>query len=152
MATTAAMKPSNLSSSLRFVSSCVRSSRRNLTTVHRPITQTPRCAAIRPPLPRAQLLQAFRRSYADAVSPITKRRGRGFFRWTWRLTYLSVLGGVGYLTYTIYLLRSPNEQFNPDPSKKTLVILGTLQIPSNYSVDGSCPNWHQAPAGAPCLS
>lgn len=120
------MKPSVWSSPLRCVCKGFRSNQRSLTTAHRPIDQTPRCAAIRPSLPRAQLQQTFRRSYADAVSPTTKRRGRGFFRWTWRLTYLSALAGVGYLTYTIYLLRSPNEQFNPDPSKKTLVILGRL--------------------------
>ncbi|MCJ1478850.1 NADH:ubiquinone oxidoreductase [Lambiella insularis] len=74
---------------------------------------------------RTILQQSFRRSYADTVSPVTKRRGRGFFRWTWRLTYLSTIGGIGYLGYTIYLLRTPQEQFDPDPSKKTLVILGT---------------------------
>ncbi|MCJ1338875.1 NADH:ubiquinone oxidoreductase [Bachmanniomyces sp. S44760] len=65
---------------------------------------------------------AFRRSYAEQIS---KRRGRGFFRWTWRLTYLSALGGIGWLSYTIYSLRTPQEQAEPDPSKKTLVILGT---------------------------
>ncbi len=126
MATRATMKPAIWSSPLRCVCKGFRSSQRSLTTAHRPIDPTPRYAAIRPALPRAQLQKIFRRSYADGISPSTKRRGRGFFRWTWRLTYLSALGGVGYLTYTIYLLRSPNEQFNPDPSKKTLVILGTL--------------------------
>lgn len=30
------------------------------------------------------------------------------------------------MSYVIYMLRTPDEQFNPDPSKKTLVILGTL--------------------------
>lgn len=131
MVTRAIMKPSAWSRSLRSVSKGGRSNQRSLTTARGPITQTPRCATIRPSIPRAQLQQTFRRSYADAVSPTIKRRGRGFFRWTWRLTYLSLLGGVGYLTYTIYLLRSPNEQFNPDPSKKTLVILGLLLCQSN---------------------
>ena len=69
--------------------------------------------------------QTFKRSYADSISPVTKRRGRGFFRWTWRLTYVSAIGGIGYLGYNIYSLRTPQEQFDPDPSKKTLVILGT---------------------------
>lgn len=81
-------------------------------------------APIRPNLPKALLSQPFRRAYADGFSAPAKRRGRGFFRWTWRLTYLSAIGGVGYLGYVIYLLRNPNEQYNPDPSKKTLVILG----------------------------
>lgn len=40
--------------------------------------------------------------------------------------YLSALGGIGWLSYSIYQLRTPNEQFEPDPSKKTLVILGIL--------------------------
>lgn len=103
------------------VPSCAPITQRSLITTHRPIIKQPSCAAC---LPRAQLQQTFRRSYADVASPVTKRRGRGLFRWTWRLTYLSALGGVGYLAYNIYLLRTPREQYNPDPSKKTLVILG----------------------------
>ncbi|KAL8751964.1 MAG: hypothetical protein Q9199_006074 [Rusavskia elegans] len=71
------------------------------------------------------LQQTLRRSYADAIPPVTKRRGRGFLRWSWRAVYISALGGVGYMSYVIYMLRTPDEQFNPDPSKKTLVILGT---------------------------
>ena len=82
------------------------------------------CAIKRPSLSTAILRQSFRRSYADTVSPVTKRRGRGFLRWTWRLTYLSAIGGIGWLGYSIYILRTPQEQFDPDPSKKTLVILG----------------------------
>ncbi|KAL9612479.1 MAG: hypothetical protein Q9167_002910 [Letrouitia subvulpina] len=82
-------------------------------------------ALARPNLPNPILSHSFKRTYADGFSAPAKRRGRGFFRWTWRLTYLSAIGGVGYLGYVIYLLRNPNEQFNPDPSKKTLVILGT---------------------------
>lgn len=124
MATRAVMKKSMSSIPQWVVSSSVRSTQRSLTTAHRPITKQSPCAAINLTFPRAPLQQAFRRSYADSVSPITKRRGRGFFRWTWRLTYLSAIGGIGYLGYTIYLLRTPHEQYNPDPSKKTLVILG----------------------------
>jgi NADH:ubiquinone reductase (non-electrogenic) len=45
--------------------------------------------------------------------------------WTWRLTYLSTLGGVAYLGYGIWVLRHPVEQEEPDPKKKTLVVLGT---------------------------
>jgi NADH:ubiquinone reductase (non-electrogenic) len=45
-------------------------------------------------------------------------------RWIWRATYLSLLGGIGYLAYSVYELRTPDEQFEPDPSKQNLVILG----------------------------
>ncbi|MCJ1388158.1 NADH:ubiquinone oxidoreductase [Xylographa bjoerkii] len=38
---------------------------------------------------------------------------------------MSAIGGTAYLAYNIYTLRTPQEQFDPDPSKKTLVILGT---------------------------
>ncbi|MCJ1363843.1 NADH:ubiquinone oxidoreductase [Acarospora aff. strigata] len=74
---------------------------------------------------RAALQQSFRRSYADVLTPKTKRRGRGVLRWTWRLTYLSAFAGTAWLGYNIYMLRSPRDQLEPDPSKKTLVILGT---------------------------
>ena len=42
----------------------------------------------------------------------------------WRVTYLSIGGLVGYTGYIIYLDRNPEPQFEQDPSKKTLVILG----------------------------
>ncbi|KAJ9604212.1 NADH:ubiquinone oxidoreductase [Cladophialophora chaetospira] len=83
-------------------------------------------------VPRPLLQHSFRRTYADApapkveLSPTPKPRKRfRFLRWTWRLTYLSVLAGIGYLSYQVYDLRHPSEQFDPDPNKKTLVILGT---------------------------
>jgi NADH:ubiquinone reductase (non-electrogenic) len=41
------------------------------------------------------------------------------------LTYISALGGIGWFAYHIYDLRHPTDQFEPDPSKKTLIILGT---------------------------
>jgi NADH:ubiquinone reductase (non-electrogenic) len=37
---------------------------------------------------------------------------------------LSLLGGVAYVGYGIYQERHPDPQTDPDPSKKTLVILG----------------------------
>lgn len=61
------------------------------------------------------------------------------------MTYLSAIGGVGYLGYVIYLLRNPNEQFNPDPSKKTLVILGAQRLSVR---DGPLIDMSQAPDGA----
>ncbi|KAL8971043.1 MAG: hypothetical protein Q9183_001239 [Haloplaca sp. 2 TL-2023] len=121
-----------LSSSVnRTVFSSLRTTQRSFGTARCPCTPLTPCnrqssrAAIKSSIPKTPLQQTSRRSYADSVSPVTKRRGRGFFRWTWRLTYLSAIGGVGYLAYNIYLLRSPSEQYNPDPSKKTLVVLGT---------------------------
>jgi hypothetical protein len=79
------------------------------------------------PSPRAnlaqhQLRQSFRRSYADAVKP--KKSGFRFFRWAWRATYLSAIAGVAYTAYGIYEMKNPGDQPEPDPSKKTLVILG----------------------------
>ncbi|KAH0847537.1 hypothetical protein Z517_01930 [Fonsecaea pedrosoi CBS 271.37] len=79
---------------------------------------------------RPLIQQTFRRNYADAPQvqlspePKPKRRFR-FFLWTWRLTYLSVLAALGYTAYQVYEGRNPKEQADPDPSKKTLVILGT---------------------------
>lgn len=95
-----------------------------------------RVAAVRPsllsssasPLRSSSIVQpAFRRAYADAApSPAPKKKRFRFFRWAYRLTVLSGLGLTGYLGYSIYILRHPEEQFEPDPSKKTLVILGML--------------------------
>ncbi|KAJ8194509.1 hypothetical protein LV163_000302 [Aspergillus fumigatus] len=69
--------------------------------------------------------RTFRRSYADAApTPKPKKRFR-FLRWAWRLTWLSGVGLTGALIYSIYEQRHPIEQIEPDPTKKTLVILGT---------------------------
>ncbi|KAF4119746.1 NADH:ubiquinone reductase (non-electrogenic) [Geosmithia morbida] len=74
---------------------------------------------------------AFRRSYADEAPKPTaapkKQAGkvRRTLRWIWRLTYLSALGLVGYTGYVIYLDHNPAPQLPRDPTKKTLVILGT---------------------------
>ncbi|KAJ5682363.1 External alternative NADH-ubiquinone oxidoreductase [Penicillium macrosclerotiorum] len=70
-----------------------------------------------------------RRGYADAAptpspAPKPKKRFRAL-RWAWRLTWLSGLGLTGALVYSIYSLRHPEDQFEVDPEKKTLVILGT---------------------------
>ena len=72
-----------------------------------------------------------RRRYADSArpqqppAPNPKKRFR-FFRWMFRLTLLGAVGGVAALAYPIYLQRFPVDQIEPDPEKKTLVILGTL--------------------------
>lgn len=101
---------------------------RSLTTSQRSTKLLNSSALIRPSFARLQLQQSFRRAYTDTLptkAPTKVRRKRGFLRWTWRFMYLSALGGIGWLSYSIYQLRTPNEQFEPDPSKKTLVILGT---------------------------
>ncbi|KOS40769.1 hypothetical protein ACN38_g8356 [Penicillium nordicum] len=68
-----------------------------------------------------------RRGYADAApspAPKPKKRFRAL-RWAWRLTWLSAIGLTGTVAYSIFELRQPPDQAPPDPSKKTLVILGT---------------------------
>jgi NADH:ubiquinone reductase (non-electrogenic) len=65
------------------------------------------------------------RSYADVVAPLPKKPRRfRTLRWLWRLTYLSIFGGLAYVGYGIYEDRHPEPQTEPDPTKKTLVILG----------------------------
>ncbi|EON64010.1 NADH dehydrogenase [Coniosporium apollinis CBS 100218] len=85
--------------------------------------------ASRAPLRQPTLRLAFRRNYNDNINPETKatvkRRGFKFFKWLWRATYLSAIGGLIYVGYGIFEMRHPPDQVDPDPSKKTLVILGT---------------------------
>ena len=99
-------------------------SRRLVTTASRNTPPTGvRSGVLRP------LSREFRRYYADAptatLTPAPKKRPRfRWLRWTWRLTYLSALGGIAYVGYAVYVDRHPAPQSPPDPSKKTLVILG----------------------------
>ena len=85
-----------------------------------------------------QLRSSFRRSYADSVSPETKVKAkRSAFttlKWIWRATYLSAFAGVGWVCYGIFESRNPADQAPPDPSKKTLVVLGACHIPSPLSL------------------
>lgn len=80
-------------------------------------------ARTRSQAPRNALQTAQRRGYTsgDAGAPKPKTRA---LRYLWRATYLSAIGGITYLGYSIYDSRHPHDQFEPDPSKKTLVILG----------------------------
>ena len=82
------------------------------------------CAQVKPTISRSILQLSTRRSFADIAPPKVKRRRTSLLRWTWRLTYLSAIGGLVYMGYGIYLLRTPLEQLEPDPTKKNLVILG----------------------------
>ena len=121
------MRLTSIASHRTFSSLATRSSTTNTILKSRPSNplHSSRSQAF---LPRPLLQQAFRRSYADApkveLSPKPKKRFR-FFRNLWRVTYLSVLFSVGYTGYLIWDLRNPAEQVDPDPTKKTLVVLGT---------------------------
>src|SRR5690348_12261851 len=83
-------------------------SRRALSSLseHRPASRilTKQSITLRRPL----LRESFRRAYADAptvkLSPepeVKPKKKFRFFRWVWRITYLSALGSVAYLTYNI---------------------------------------------------
>lgn len=83
-------------------------------------------------LPRPLLQQSFRRTYAENAAPSVKlspepkpKKRFRFFRFLWRVTYLSAFAALGYTGYQIWEGRNPADQDEPDPSKKTLVILGT---------------------------
>ncbi|KAK7540194.1 external NADH-ubiquinone oxidoreductase 1 mitochondrial precursor [Phyllosticta citricarpa] len=130
MAGAAAMRP--LASSPVFAA--LRAAGRRTLTTHRPsalsrpsfVAKEAAPRPIRPALPRQVFQQTFRRAYADAApKPEPKKKGFRLLRWTWRLTWLSAIAGLGYITYGIYQMRNPDDQPAPDPKKKTLVILGT---------------------------
>ncbi|KAG5359608.1 External alternative NADH-ubiquinone oxidoreductase [Yarrowia sp. C11] len=54
-----------------------------------------------------------------------RRKKFHFWRSLWRLTYLSAIASLGYVGYRIYVIRNPSDQLPADPSKKTLVVLGS---------------------------
>ncbi|EAQ91092.1 hypothetical protein CHGG_03027 [Chaetomium globosum CBS 148.51] len=69
----------------------------------------------------------FRRGVSNDAAPVPPPKKSRFrvLRWAWRLGYLSAIAGIGYIGYGVYEDRHPEDQIVPDPSKKTLVILGT---------------------------
>jgi len=73
----------------------------------------------------ASARMAFRRAYTDQAPKRKPGAIRSTFRWIWRISYLSVGGLLAYTTWVIYEDRHPQAQFEADPEKKTLVILGT---------------------------
>lgn len=90
-----------------------------------PITTLP--IALRRPVDnilRASFSSTARLNKPDTQSAPPRKRA-GFFRWTWRIIQISVVGGIAYLSYSIYDLRHPADQDEPAPGKKTLVVLGT---------------------------
>lgn len=138
MATTAALRPLCPPLSRAF----------STTPARRALLTRPRAIA-RPAFNKVQLRQSFRRHQSSQAPSPKPRRGafRTLLLWTWRVTYLSALGGVVYLGYGIWVMRHPVEQEEPDPKKKTLVILGTCD-----SIDSLrapiCSQYHQAQDGA----
>jgi NADH:ubiquinone reductase (non-electrogenic) len=119
--------------------------RRTYTTTQRPSLIANRARwTPRPTQHQIALRQSIRRATSDA-QPKPKRRFR-LFRWTWRLTKLAAVAGVGYVGYGIYEMRNPEDQPDPAPGKKTLVVLGTL--PRAMARDMRADT-RQAPAGAP---
>ncbi|KAL2760892.1 hypothetical protein ACRALDRAFT_1026089 [Sodiomyces alcalophilus JCM 7366] len=83
----------------------------------------PNAASIARP---SALARQFQRAYADAAAQKRKPgKIRTTFKWLWRLTYLSALGAMGAVVYAVYQDRNPQPQVQPDPTKKTLVVLGT---------------------------
>ncbi|KAL0931373.1 External alternative NADH-ubiquinone oxidoreductase, mitochondrial [Colletotrichum truncatum] len=97
--------------------------RRTLTTTSRQGLRTVAARPVASNLSRTVARQ-FRREYADAA-PKKPGKIRRTLRWTWRLTYLSALGLFAYVGYTVYEDRHFEDQVEMDPTKKTLVILGT---------------------------
>ena len=98
--------------------------RRSFATAPRALTRARPSSRIL--LERSKLSQNSRRAYADIapVQPVKKSKKFPFFKTVWRLTYLSAIAGTAYLAYGVYDLRHPEDQFEPDPTKKNLVILG----------------------------
>lgn len=74
----------------------------------------------------------FRRGISNDAAPVPPPKKTRFraLRWTWRLGYLSALAGIAYIGYGVYQDRNPQPQTQPDPSKKTLVILGKQPAPT----------------------
>jgi hypothetical protein len=127
------------SSSKSAIRSCFVSSRLlSSVSIFDPTTRL--CAARLASLPRGAFPGYFQRAYTSVtrtpsrgsppainVSPMPTLRPKRrfpFFRWTWRVTYLSALASAGWLMYAIHDLRNPNDQIEADTSKKTLVVLG----------------------------
>jgi len=114
-----------------------------LSSVSRRSISTSQLALRAKPLSSVNVTQSVsrvaRRSYADAAAPTPspapkpKKRFRAL-RWAWRLTWLSAIGLTGAVAYSIFELRQPPNQTPPDPSKKTLVILGRFQLQSLFSM------------------
>lgn len=78
--------------------------------------------------PQGPALRQFRRGISSDAAPVQPPKKRRFrkLRWAWRFAYLSAIAGIVYIGYGVYQDRHPEPQVPPDPSKKTLVILGKV--------------------------
>ncbi|KAF1995572.1 FAD/NAD(P)-binding domain-containing protein [Amniculicola lignicola CBS 123094] len=102
--------------------------RRSIATARPSLIATRARWTPRPQSSQIALRQAIRRQSTDAPPPPKKKKKSkilSFLKWTWRLSLISAVGGAGWVCYGIYEMRNPQDQPPPDPSKKTLVILGT---------------------------
>jgi len=132
MATKAALKPLGFAPrSLQPLSRAFSS----FTPARQIIFTRPLPQAIASPVFRqAQLTHAFRRHQSSQASKPQRGVLRTILVWTWRITYLSALGGIAYLGYGIWIMRNPADQEEPDPKKKTLVILGIVSSINSLSI------------------
>lgn len=64
-------------------------------------------------------------SGAAINGPPPPRKKAGLLKKAWRVTYISAIAATALFTYTVYENRHPGAQYEQDPKKKTLVILGS---------------------------
>ena len=64
-------------------------------------------------------------SSSTSSSDQPKSKRFPFWKTLWRLSYGTVIAATALTAYSIYETRHPANQLSPDPSKKTLVILGS---------------------------
>jgi NADH:ubiquinone reductase (non-electrogenic) len=89
----------------------------------------------RPVSHQIALRQTIRQQSTEAPKPTIKpKKSFRFLRWTWRISYLSAIAGAVYVGYGIWEMRHPDDQPQPDPSKKTLVVLGELLLVRAFRV------------------
>ena len=86
----------------------------------------------RPVSHQIALRQSIRRQSTGTPPPPKPKKKFRLLRNLWRLTYLSAIAGTAYTCYGIWEMRHPDEQQPaPDPSKKTLVVLGESPLPES---------------------
>lgn len=124
MASTTRAIPATARLASQMVAFNSRIATRSLSTAARPMGLRPLARPVASmKLPNSGRI-AFRRTYADEAPKPRPGKLRRTLRWVWRISYLSVGGVLAYTGYIIYQDRNPEPQFEADPNKKTLVILG----------------------------
>ena len=83
----------------------------------------------RPVQSQIALRQSIRQQSSLPDKQQVKKGGFRVLRWTWRLTWVSAIAGLAWVGYGIYEVRNPVDQPQPDPKKKTLVVLGMHSTP-----------------------